>query len=150
EPLHRNKRDAALVFRLGPTIPLSVRAIESASGRPIPSARVSLIYDDPGADRYFVWGYHDTSWGDSAHTRTDALGVASFPQLPFRQATILVQAGGYGRRHLGWRDASSEVSVKLDAEAVVFGQLLDATTGKPIEAAHVRLSSETAGQIVAS
>ena len=40
---------------------------------------------------------------------------------------------GYARQHLGWRDGSAELTVKLRPEAVVSGELIDATTGKPLD-----------------
>jgi thiol-disulfide isomerase/thioredoxin len=76
--------------------------------------------------------------------------VATFAPLSFGEGTVLVQVPGYARRHLGWRDASAEVTVKLEPEAVVAGELIDASTDKALEAAHISLSSHKGGQVSAS
>lgn len=109
-----------------------------------------MIYDDPSIDKNFQWGYHDTAWGDSVHARTDARGVATFSPLSFSEATVLVQAAGNARRHLGWRDGSAELTVKLSPEAVVSGELLDATTGKLLDGLSVHLFSPINGQVSTS
>ena len=150
EPLNHLAPDKSPTFRLAPASSLKVHAVEDGSGKPISDARASLIYDDPRLDANFSWGYHDTAWGDSAHARTDAQGVADFSPLSFGEGTILVQAPGYARRHLGWRDAAGEVTVSLKPEAVVSGELIDATTGRPLEAANISLSSPKGDHIGAS
>jgi protocatechuate 3,4-dioxygenase beta subunit len=145
EPLSHQTTEQAVVFRLTPPNTLRVRAVEEHSGKPIPVARVGLIYDDPSIDQNFMWGYHDTAWGDSVHGRTDAQGVATFSPLSFAEATVLVQAPGHARRHLGWRDRATDIVVKLPREAVVSGELLDDRTGKPLSGVSVRLQSAAGG-----
>ncbi len=147
EPLSHWDPGQALTFRLAQPHTLKVHAVEEPSGKPVPSARVALIYDDPSIDKNFTWGYHDTAWGDSVHARTDAQGVATFSPLSFSEATVLVQVAGYARQHLGWRDGSAELTVRLSPEAVVAGELLDAMTGKPLDAVSLVLSSPASGQI---
>lgn len=146
EPLSHRAPGQAVTFRLARPYTLKVHAVEEPSAKPIPNARVALIYDDPSIDKNFAWGYHDTAWGDSVHARTDAEGVATFSPLSFSEATVLVQVAGYARQHLGWRDGSAELTVKLSPEAVVSGELLDATTGKPLDGLSVHLFSTTGGQ----
>ena len=150
EPLNRLTPDQAPSFRLGPANSLQVRALEEGTRRPVPDARVSLIYEDPGIDDHFTWGYHDTAWGDSVHAKTDAGGIATFSPLTFGEGTILVQAPGFARQHLGWRDGSRDLGVTLQPEAVVSGELLDDSTGRPLEGGYIRLASPTVGQISAS
>jgi len=146
EPLSHWDPGQALTFRLAQPRTLKVHAVEEPSGKPIPNARVALFYDDPSIDKNFTWGYHDTAWGDSVHARTDAQGVATFSPLSFSEATVLVQVAGYARQHIGWRDGSAELTVKLSPEAVVSGELLDATTGKPLDGVFLVLSSPGSGQ----
>jgi 5-hydroxyisourate hydrolase-like protein (transthyretin family) len=150
EPLSHLEPDRPVTFRLPPPHTLKIHAVDQASGQPIASARVALIYDDPSLDSHFARGYHDTAWGDSVHARTDAAGVAAFSPLSFGEATVLVQAAGYARQHVGWRNGASSLSVKLPRAAVVSGELLDRTTGKPLEGLVVRLISQTAGQFSTS
>jgi thiol-disulfide isomerase/thioredoxin len=147
EPLNRLTPDKALTFQLARPFALKVSAVEEGSGKPIANARVSLIYDDPSVDKNFSWGYHDTAWGDSTHARTDGQGVATFTPLSFSEGTILVQAPGYARQHVGWRDASDKLTFELKAEAVVSGELIDGTTGKPLESANIHLLSPGGGQV---
>jgi hypothetical protein len=55
-----------------------------------------------------------------------------------------VQAPGYGRRHLGWRDGAAEVTVALKPAAIVTGEIVDKHTGQPLDGIHLGLLS-TAG-----
>ncbi len=139
EPLNRLTPEKALTFQVAKPYTLKVHAVEETTGKPIADARVALIFDDPAVDTQFAWGYHDASWGDSIHARSDAQGVADFTPLSFSEGTIIVQAPGYSRRNLGWRDAAKDVTVKLAPEAVVSGELIDDETGKPLTEALVRL-----------
>ena len=148
QPLADLSAKDAIVFRLFPPRTRSrFMPVEQPSGKPIPGARVGLIYDDPSIDNNFAWGYHDTAWGDSVHARTDASGIVTFSPLTFIDATVLVQAEGYARKHVGWRNGAANLSVKLPREAVIEGKLLDQTTGKPLDGLIIQVFSPTAGQI---
>ena len=149
KPLTHLSPERGLIFQLTRPFALRVQAVEEVSGKPIVDARVSLIYDDPSIDKSFSWGYHDSTWGDSVHARTDREGVAPFSPLSFGEGTILVRADGYARRHLGWRDGADKLTVGLWPEASVSGELIDATTGKPLEAAHISVHSTSGDQITA-
>jgi len=140
EPLNRLTPDQALTFQVAKPNTLRVHVVEEETGEPIPGARVSLIFEDPAVDANFAWGYHDTAWGDSVHARSDAQGVADFTPLSFGEGTLLIQAPGYARRNLGWRDKAEDVTVKLAPEAAVSGELIDAETGKPLDQAVVRVA----------
>ncbi len=146
EPLSHLDPGQALTFRLARPYSLKVHAVEELSGKPVPNARVVLIYGDLSNDKSFAWGSNETAWGDSVHARTDAQGVATFSPLSFSEATVLVQVAGYARQHIGWRDGSAELTAKLSPEAVVAGELLDATTGKPLDGVFLVLSSPDSGQ----
>ncbi len=132
---------------------LRVRAVEAGDGarrpRPVPRARVTLVNGEPGLDRMFSWGYHDASWEDMVRARTDAEGRADFPPLAFGEATVLVQAPGFGRRRLGWRDGSRELTVPLAPEAVVTGEVRN-EDGSPDSDVHVALRSPEGDGISAS
>lgn len=150
EPENHLSPDKALTIRLAPPHALKVRAVEAGTGRPIADARVSLIYDDPSIDQHFAWGYHDASWGDEARVRSGTDGWAEFPPLAFGEATLVVRAPGRGRLHQGWRDGAREVTVELEPEAVVSGQIVDKASGRPLDGIHVRLQSKQGEQITAS
>ncbi len=149
EPVNHLPPADALTIPLAPAHALRVRVVEAGTNRPVADARVSLIYDDPSTDTQFAWGYHDVSWGDAVRTRTDPAGLAVFSALAFGEATLLVQAPGYGRRHLGWRDSAAEVTVALKPEAIFTGEILDKDSGKPLDGIHVRLVS-TGGEQISS
>ena len=51
---------------------------------------------------------------------------------------MLVQAAGFGRRRLGWRDGRGEMVVPLEPEAIVTGEIRDAA-GAPLKDADVML-----------
>jgi thiol-disulfide isomerase/thioredoxin/protocatechuate 3,4-dioxygenase beta subunit len=136
-----------LTVRLSPPHVLRVQAVATGDdARPIPSARVTLVNGDPGLDKQFMWGYHDASWEDMVRARTDAHGWAEFNRLTFGEATILVQAPGYGRSRLGWRDGRRELVVKLQPEAVVNGDIRD-EAGKPARNVYVNLLGKGGDQI---
>ena len=133
----------ALTIRLGPSHHLRVRAIRAGDeARPVAGARVTLINGDPELDRQFSWGYHDASWEDMTRGRTDDQGWADFPGLACGEATVLVQAPGYGRRRLGWRDGRGEIVVPLRPEAVLTGEVRDAA-GTPLKDAAINLLSSS-------
>lgn len=102
-----------ILFRLPPAYTLLVHAIDEATGKPIPNARVGLVYDDPAVASNFAWGYNDTTWGDSVHARTDAAGVATFSPLTFGEAVVLVQAAGHARQLAGWGKGERDITLKL-------------------------------------
>ena len=92
----------ALTIRLGPPNHLRVRAVrDGGEARPVAGARVTLVNGDPQLDREFSWGYHDASWEDMTRGRTDEQGWADFPGLACNEATVLVQAPGFGRQTAG-------------------------------------------------
>jgi Carboxypeptidase regulatory-like domain len=119
------------------------------SAKPIPNSRITLI-DDPSVEQNVAWGFHGAGWSDTVVIRTDKEGVATFSPLSYSEGTILVQAAGFAREHLGWHDHSEELNVTLAPEAVVSGELFDASTGKPMESVSIQLSSPTGGQFGAS
>ena len=131
----------ALTIRLGPPHHLRVRAVRGGDeARPVAGARVTLVNGNPELDRQFWWGYHDASWEDMTRGRTDDQGWADFPNLACGEATVLVQAPGFGRRRLGWRDGRGEIVVPIQPEAVLTGEVLDAA-GAPLKDADVVLVS---------
>jgi hypothetical protein len=88
------------------------------------------------------------SYAYVARGRTDARGQANFPALGFGGATVLVQAQGFGRRRLAWRDGQKELKVELEPEAVYAGDVHDAA-GKPVEIFSVNLTAN-GDQIITS
>ncbi|AMV36376.1 carboxypeptidase regulatory-like domain-containing protein [Planctomyces sp. SH-PL62] len=147
EPLDRLPADRAVAFSLPKPHALRVRAVEVGTEKPVAGVRAAVILEDPAVDANFAWGYHDSAWGDSVQARGDAQGVADFTPLSFAEGTITVQAPGYGRRHVGWRDGAEEVVVELTPEAVVSGELRDSGTGRPLESAVVNLALVGGGQV---
>jgi beta-lactamase regulating signal transducer with metallopeptidase domain/protocatechuate 3,4-dioxygenase beta subunit len=138
-PLNHLDATEPVALRAGPPVSLRVR-VAGAGGKPVAGALVTLINGDPSLDSNFAWGYHDASWEDMVRCRTDAAGRANFPALSFGDATVLVQAPGYARRRLGWRDRRKELEVELAPEAVLAGEVHEAG-GEPVKAFYVRLMS---------
>ena len=148
EPLDRITDQQLASFHLPTANALRVVVLAEGTDDPIPGARTAVIYEDPAVDANFAWGYHDSAWGDSVQARTDANGVADYTPLSFSEGTVTVQAPGYSRRAVGWRDRAGELVVRLAPESVVSGEVIDAGSGRPIDAATVNLSSmERGGQV---
>ena len=80
--------------------------------------------------------------------RTGADGWADFPALSFGDATVLVQAPGFARHRIGWRERQKELRAELAPEAVLAGEVRDAA-GAPLKAFYVSLS-RSSDQILAS
>jgi uncharacterized GH25 family protein len=138
-PLNRLKTAKPVTLQAGPAVALRVRAV-TAGGKPLADARVTLVNGDPGLDQSFSWGYHNASWEDMARARTGADGMAKFPALSFGEATLLVEAAGYARHRIGWRNGQQEMTAKLPPEAVIAGEVRD-VNGAPLKEFQVSLSS---------
>jgi hypothetical protein len=72
--------------------------------------------------------------------RTAGDGWADFPALAFAEATVLVRAPGYARRRLGWRDGQKELTLELEPEAILTGEVRD-TADRPARAFYVNVMS---------
>jgi hypothetical protein len=138
-PVNRLTTTKPVTLRARPPAALRVRAV-TTDGKPVAGARVTLVNGQPGLDQSFSWGYHDASWEDMVRGRTSADGWVDFPTLSFSGATVLVQAPGYARRRLGWRDAREELIVELALEAVIAGEVRNAS-GAPVKSFYVNLTS---------
>jgi uncharacterized GH25 family protein len=138
-PVNRLKTARPVTLQAGPPVALRVRVV-TGKDKPLAGARVTLVNGEPGLDESFMWGYHDASWEDMVRGRTNADGVADFPALSFAGATLLVQAPGYARYRVGWRNGRNELTCKLEPEAVIDGEVRDAT-GKPMKEFYVSVTS---------
>jgi beta-lactamase regulating signal transducer with metallopeptidase domain len=138
-PVNRLATTEPVTLRAGPPVGLRVRAM-AADAKPVAGARVTLVNGQPALDQSFSWGYHDASWEDMARGRTAADGWVAFPALSFGGATVLVEAPGYGRQRVGWRNGEKELRVELAPEAVVVGEVRDAA-GRPVKEFYVSLMS---------
>jgi beta-lactamase regulating signal transducer with metallopeptidase domain/uncharacterized GH25 family protein len=137
-PVNRLKGTEPAVLRAGAPVRLRVRAL-TTKRKPIPDARVTLVNGEPGLDSSFMWGYHNASWEDMGRGRTGADGWVDFPALSFGAATLLVEAPGYARYRVGWRDGAKELTCELSRESVLAGEVRD-TAGKPVETCYVNLT----------
>jgi hypothetical protein len=145
QPLDALPPFESLTLTLGPPRTLAV-VVRDDQDQPLPGARVTLVNGDPGLDKSFSWGYHDASWEDMVRARSDAEGVARFDGLAFGEATVLIQAPGFARKRMGWRDGREEVNAALAPEAVVAGQIRDAD-GRPVTEAVVNLMGDNGDQL---
>jgi beta-lactamase regulating signal transducer with metallopeptidase domain/protocatechuate 3,4-dioxygenase beta subunit len=138
-PLNHLAATKPVVLRAGPPVSLRVRTL-TADGRPVTGALVTLVNGKPALDQSFWWGFDDANWEDMVRGRTTAEGWADFPALGFSGATVLVQAPGYARQRVGWRDGRKEVTVKMPPEAVLTGEIRDGV-GRPVATSYVNLMS---------
>jgi beta-lactamase regulating signal transducer with metallopeptidase domain/protocatechuate 3,4-dioxygenase beta subunit len=138
-PLNRLGNTENVTLRAGPPVHLRVRAV-SEKGRPVAGARVALVHGEPGLDRSFSWGDDDAGWQHIVRRRTGTDGWADFPALSFAEGTVLVQAPGYARHRVGWRDRKVDLRVAMSPEAVLTGEVYRAA-GEPVRAFYVNLMS---------
>ena len=150
EPLNHLNADKPLKFWVGKPYTLKVHAVEEGSVKPIPNAIVLLVQGDETMDAHPNWNNPASGWNDSVYARTDVRGVADFSPLSFSEGMLLVQAPGYSRAHAGWRDSSENVNIILNPEAVITGEVFDATTGKSPENVSIDVSSAFNGVLTAS
>jgi hypothetical protein len=136
-PVNRVANTEPVTLKAGPPAALRVRAV-ATQGKPVASARVTLVDGEPGLDQRFMWGYDNASWENMVRGRTTADGWANFPDLSFFGATVLIEAPGLGRQRVGWRDGRRELTVKLEPEAVLSGQFRD-PGGEPLKNFYVSL-----------
>jgi beta-lactamase regulating signal transducer with metallopeptidase domain len=137
-PINRLTETKATTLRAGPPVSLRVRA--KSAGKPVTGARVTLVNGQPSLDQQFRWGYDDASWANMERGRTADDGWANFPALGFGDATMVVQAPGFARHRVSWRNGEKELTVKLEREAVLVGEVRDAA-GKPVKEFYVNLTS---------
>src|SRR5262249_32751116 len=113
------------------------------------AARVTLVNGQTSLDQSFHWGYDDASWYNMVRGRTEDNGWADFKALNFDSATVLVQAPGYARQKLGWRNQQNELTITLAPESVLAGEVRDAA-GQPVQKfyAHLTCDSDRLGKPV--
>lgn len=128
-----------VTLRAGPPAALRVRAVTTA-GKPVAGARVTLVYGGPHLDRSFSWSHDLGGWLDTVCGRTAADGQARFAALGFGEAAVVVQAPGYARQRVGWRNGEKELTITLAPEAVLTGDVQEGA-GKPVKAFYVSLLS---------
>ena len=138
--------DRPVVFQLGPPRTLRVHVVAADTGRPIPDARVALVYEPiPVAD--YTWNGAINAPSESIRTRSDARGIATFDPLSLAEARVLVQVAGYGRRHVLWQDGAADLTIPLEPEAVVEGAVLAGESGRALEGTFVSLLSDLNGRL---
>jgi protocatechuate 3,4-dioxygenase beta subunit len=136
-PVNRVATTEPATLKAGPPVTLRVKVV-TAQGKPVASARVTLVDGQPRLDQSFMWGYHNANWENMVRGRTAADGCASFPDLSFPGATILVEAPGFGRQRIGWRDGRRDLTVQLETEAIIRGRVRD-FAGDPLQNFYVIL-----------
>jgi hypothetical protein len=144
KPINRLKIAGVTQLQAGPPQSLRVR-VESA-GKPISGARVALVHLLRRSDDTFNWGRDLPGILDSRRGRTADDGWLDFPSLSFSSSAVAVQAPGFGRRHLHWKDGQKELTVELSPEAIVTGELRDAN-GETLRLGYVNLAADSGDQI---
>jgi hypothetical protein len=138
-PLNHLSTAQPATLQAGRTTELHVRAV-TADGKPIAGARVTLVNGSRNLDKSFSWGYDDAGWENMVRSRTEDDGWADFPILGFGGATVVVQAPGYARQRVGWRDGKRAVMLELAPEAIIAGEVTTAT-GVPLKTFYVGVNS---------
>lgn len=113
-------RGESLTVKLAPFRPLVVTVKEAASGKPIADALVGLLEDQLISAGGFHWGSHDRSASES---RTAIEGEARFKEPACEDGTIIVKAAGFARRHTPWTDGARQISISLEPEARLEGEV---------------------------
>lgn len=115
----------AVTLRLGDTVPVTVRVVDADSAsRPIEGARVTLAY--PYWDIRREGLRLDTVAGLSRPRQgvTDARGNALFEDVAFVDGVIRVDCDGYAVNGAGWDGHARSVTVSLEPECVLEGEVL--------------------------
>lgn len=110
------------VFEMQAPHSMSVHVLSDTSAvgeQPIEGARVTLVERGVHLDQGpFSWGSNEIG---GVFATTDAEGVASFEDLPSREGTLVIQANGFERQRIGWRNGETSFRVKLREEAAIGG-----------------------------
>ena len=137
-PMNRLPPAEELTLRLMAPHRLRVHVVtKGRKPEPIVNALVTLVHGDTRLDKCDEVGSEEM-----AHARSDGQGWAEFPSLAFGEATLLVQAPGYGRSRQGWRGGEDALTVALSPEAVVAGTV-GTTSGQPLPDLEVHLLKKT-------
>ncbi|MFL5340606.1 MAG: hypothetical protein ACJ8F7_10690 [Gemmataceae bacterium] len=140
-PSNRLAKAQPMMLQAGAPVSLQVK-VQTADGKPISGARITLVNNRNVMGRPIAWGYDDAAWSNMARGRSTADGSAKFPALGFGDAEILVRAPGYARHHVSWGNGQKEVTLELAPEAVLTGVIRDAD-GKRVKNVYVNLGFGT-------
>jgi len=102
--------------------PLSLKfRIRSGDENGIPEAKVTLVNGRPDLDKRFEWSNYNGNWEAKVMERSDKTGLVHFPNLAFKEATVLIEAPGYARQKFGWRKEEAFFSITMVKEAILIG-----------------------------
>ena len=148
-PINKLAKAVATTIQAAAPSRLKLKLFTAKDGKPVPDARITLVDTPNSFELSFTWGYNDASWENMVRTRTDADGEAEFRSLSFSGATLLVQAPGFARKRIEWRDGSQEMKLDLKPESVLVGEVLlpDNDTGRTF---YVTLKSDAGDQVSAT
>jgi beta-lactamase regulating signal transducer with metallopeptidase domain/uncharacterized GH25 family protein len=144
KPLNRLKIAGVTELQAGPQQSLRVRVL--SDGKPVAGARVELVHLLRRSDDSFHWGRDLPGILDSKRGRTGDDGWLDFPSLSFSSSAVAVQAPGFGRRHLHWKDGQKELTIELTPAAILAGEIRDAK-GQLLRQGYVRLESDAGDHI---
>ncbi len=136
EPLERLSQTINRTIRLKPFVSLSVRVVAARSKTPVVKGTAALVEDLPDFPQGFRWGYHDL-W--SERRPIDRAGIALFMEPACDDGTIIVRAPGYGRQRIPWKHGAREVTVAVEPEALIRGEVR--FKGRRLVEGYARLTS---------
>jgi RNA polymerase sigma factor (sigma-70 family) len=124
------------------TLKVHVTAATPQGLKPVADAVVGFTHEfSANFNRPFSWGYDDRF---AVRHRTDARGDLALTNLTFPEATVIVEAPGYGRRYLIWREGERELAITLEPEAQLSGVVQ--RENRPLSEYNLSLQSNQHGQ----
>jgi hypothetical protein len=126
QPMAASRTAEAFDLRLGKPVPLTIRVVEArALNRPVKGARVTLDtpYWDPTRDGLLL----DRVLTSPARPRqacTDASGNAVLNDVVFVDGVVRAECNGYALNGAVWDGRAQAVTVELEPECVLQGEVL--------------------------
>ncbi len=144
-PLNHLQEAPLTTIKADAPTPLKI-TVAGKTGQPIRGARVTLVEGGGELDKSFVWGYHNAAWENMVRGRTGEKGKFILPAVSFNEGVVLVEAPGYARQRLSWRNREQNLNVTLANESILAGQF-PLPAGSEQIPVHVRLDREEGDHI---
>jgi len=138
QPLDQISSPENFIIRLEPHRPLNIKVVAQETGEPVEQALVGLVKDERFTDQKFGWGIDDRS---ARRLHTSSQGALQFSEPNCSSGTIFVSAKGYARVHLPWDGNSRLLTISLQPEARLTGEVL--IGDKLLHDGFVRVTSHT-------
>ncbi|HWL06994.1 MAG TPA: DUF1416 domain-containing protein [Planctomicrobium sp.] len=138
QPLDQIFSPENFIIRLERHRPLNIKVVAQENGNPVERALVGLVKDKRFTDQKFGRGIDDRS---ARRLDTNSQGALQFSEPNGSSGTIFVSAKGYARVHLPWDGDSRLLTMSLQPEARLTGEVL--IGDKLLHDGFVRVTSHT-------